>query len=146
PRRGALPISAGGLVAVVGNGGGLSLLVGVLIAFGAVMGTIELALGVRARGESPWARDWVTTGILSIVLALAVAVIPFDLANQWQIVAKDGSALSGVVTAEIFVVGVFGAYAVMLGMFLLIAAVSARGITGAAQRTDDREPARVSGV
>lgn len=131
-----------GIVAFLGEG--LAVLVPALAGFAAVTGTIELGLGLRYRRQSVHATDGIVVGILSLILALVVVVIPFDFANAWETVAKDGTVVSGTVTAEVFVVGVFGAYAFVLGVFLAIAAVSARFAEGA-KISRGREPARVSG-
>lgn len=137
----AAAVSAAAAVAAF-VGGGLTVLVAVLVAYGAVTGVLELVVAFRERPRGANFRDGLIVGILSLLLAAVAAVIPFDFTNAWETVAKDGTVVSGVVTAEVFVVGVFGAYAVVLGVFLAIAAVSMRA-PAAAQET--RETAQVSG-
>lgn len=134
-------VSAGAAIASV-LGSGITVLVIVLVVYGVATGAAELTLALRQRGRGAAVRDGVIVGILSLLLATVVVLIPLDFSNAWETVTKDGSVVSGVVTAEVFVVGVFGAYAVVLGVFLAIAAVSAR--VGATP-TEVREPARVSG-
>ncbi|MBX3094626.1 MAG: hypothetical protein KF680_08860 [Cryobacterium sp.] len=137
-----------GIIALTINGSGYGMLVALIVGWAIVTGVTEIVLWHRMRVESAFARDWLTGGILTLVLAAAVLVIPADFANAWQVEDKDGGVLSGVVTAEIFAVGVLGAYAFVLGMFLLIAAVSARGVKGAVPRSDSefaREPSRQKG-
>lgn len=133
-----------GVVALATSDAGYGMLIALIVGWGLVTGITEIVLWHRMRARNALARDWLTVGILTLALSVAVLLIPVDFANAWQVEDKDGSVLSGVVTAEVFAVGVLGAYAFVLGMFLLIAAVSARGVKGAVPRTDRglvREPA-----
>lgn len=126
------------------SGHGLGSLVAVLVGFAAVTGAIEIGVGLRTRRDGAHARDAVITGILSIVFTGALVLIPRDFAHAWETVAKEGGTVSGVVTADVVVVGMFGAYAVVLGVYLAIAAVSLRN-TSSARQSDARELTRVSG-
>lgn len=128
-----------GIAALAANGAGYGVLVALIAAWAVLTGFTEIMLWYRMRARHSFARDWLTTGILTLAVAVAVLVVPGDFANAWQVENKDGSVLSGVVTAEVFAVGLLGAYAFVLGVFLLIAAVSVRGVTGAVP-SSDREP------
>lgn len=134
-----------GIVALATSDAGYGMLIALVAGWGLVTGVTEILLWRRMRARNAFARDWSTVGILTLVLTVAILLIPADFANAWQVEDKDGSVLSGVVTAEVFAVGVLGAYAFMLGVFLLIAAVSARGIEGAVPSTE-RKPARESAL
>ncbi|MBX9472140.1 hypothetical protein [Microcella sp.] len=79
----------------------LLLLVG---GYAVLAGALELVWGIRHRGRSALARDGVVIGIGTLALAIVLALV-----------ADPVSA-----------VGFFGAYAVMLGIFLIIAGLSAR--------------------
>lgn len=97
----------------------------ILIAFAAITGFLELYLGLRVRGKDPLARDWITAGVLTALLALSVLLVPADYAAPWHVVDK-GVTASGILTSQIVVVGIFGAYAVLLGVYLVIGGLSAR--------------------
>jgi uncharacterized membrane protein HdeD (DUF308 family) len=71
----------------------------------AVTGALELAAGLRARGRTPVARDWITAGAFTAVLALVFLLAPIDA-----------------VTA----VGLLGAYLVLVGVLLVIGGFSSK--------------------
>jgi uncharacterized membrane protein HdeD (DUF308 family) len=97
----------------------------VVLGFAAVTGILEILLGLRARGRHPAARDWLTVGILTALLAIAVLLVPADYALPWEVEDK-GVTVSGILTAPIIVVGVLGAYAILVGVYLAIGGLSAR--------------------
>ncbi|HEU4850489.1 MAG TPA: hypothetical protein VFS93_08765, partial [Terrimesophilobacter sp.] len=97
----------------------------VVIAFAAVTGFLELYLGLRGRGRHPASREWLTLGVMTALLAIAVLIVPADYALPWS--AEDkGVVVSGVLTSQIIVVGIIGAYAILVGVFLVIGGLSAR--------------------
>lgn len=139
-----------GIAALGANGAGYGMLIAVIAVWGTVIGVTDIVLWYRTRGRDRFARDWLTVGILTLVFVVAVLVVPGDFANAWEVENKDGSVLSGVVTAEVFAVGLFGAYAFMIGVYLIIAAVSARGVKELGHKHNEShpgavEPAAVSG-
>jgi uncharacterized membrane protein HdeD (DUF308 family) len=71
----------------------------------AITGALELTAGVRARGRTPVARDWITAGAFTAVLALVFLLVPLDA-----------------VTA----VGLLGAYLVLVGVLLVIGGFSSK--------------------
>ncbi len=93
--------------------------------FAAVTGFLEIYLGLRARGRHPAAREWLPLGAMTALLALAVLLVPADYALPWASTG-NGVVVSGVLTSQIIVVGVFGAYAILAGVFLVIGGLSAR--------------------
>lgn len=96
-----------------------------LIIFGATTGFLELYLGLRGRGRHDAARDWLAVGVLTSVLAIAILLVPADYALPWS--ADDrGVAVTGILTSQIIVVGIFGAYAILVGVYLAIGGLSAR--------------------
>ena len=126
----AVALVTGG-AALAMPGGGYAYLVLVLSAYAAVNGFLELYLGVRSRRRSstrssvspsaPYtvARDWMFVGALTVALAITAFVIP---ANFNQPFSVEG--VSGAVTASVALVGVFGAYLAIVGIFLAIASFS----------------------
>lgn len=114
-----------GIAALVFFATGAGTLFLLVITFASVTGFLELYIGLRARGKDPSARDWITTGVLTALLALSVLLVPADYATPWHVVDK-GVTASGILTAQVIVVGIVGAYAVLLGVYLVIGGLSAR--------------------
>jgi len=126
----AVALVTGGAALAV-PGGGYAYFVLVLSAYAAVCGFLELYLGgrswrqsstrpsVRSSAPSSVARDWMFVGALSVALAVTAFVIP---ANFNQPFSVEG--VSGAVTASVALVGVFGAYLAIVGIFLAIASFS----------------------
>ena len=106
-----------GIAAAAVTGGGLPYLVLILSAWAVTTGFLELYLGLRARRE-PGARDHIFIGALTVVLAIAVLVVPPDFVQPFAF-----DEVTGQVTASVIVVGLLGAYWAILGIFLVIAAV-----------------------
>ena len=97
---------AGAVVAFAAHGAdaGVFALVGAVWAV--ATGAIEIAAGVRARSVEPaTARDTLVSGILTAALGLVLAVVPRD---------------------PVLLVGLVGAYAVVLGVFVGIGAFTVR--------------------
>lgn len=69
----------------------------------AVTGILELIAGLRLRGRSAAARDWIAAGALTALLALVFVLLPLD---------------------PVTAVGLLGAYLVVLGVLLLIGGFS----------------------
>src|SRR5690606_23550764 len=68
--------AAAGSAIIAFSGGGLAVLVTVLVGFAAVTGAIELGLGLRFRAQIAHARDGVIAGILSLLFAAIVLLVP----------------------------------------------------------------------
>jgi len=95
-----------GAVALIFSDGGLGFFLYLISVWGAVTGFLELYSGLRRRrvppvGASP--RDWVSTGGLTAVLALAFLLLPPN---------------------TVVTVGLLGAYLVVFGIFLVIGGLS----------------------
>ena len=117
--QGALLI-VGGAAALVFNDAGLVFLLVLTSVLLCVTGVIELVTGLRARGRLAGARDWVFVGGLSALTAIAVLLVPADFVDVITIPGKDVPPL----TASIMVVGLFGAYAAVVAVYLVIAGLS----------------------
>jgi uncharacterized membrane protein HdeD (DUF308 family) len=109
-----------GIAALALRGASLTALLLVLTTFAVVTGALELVNGVRSRGASPLARDWVFVGAATVVLAIAVLLVPVDL--QQQFTGPDGVAR--VLSASVVVVGLLGAYCAIVGVYLAIGGLS----------------------
>lgn len=85
-----------------------------------VTGVLELVAGLTARGRSPLARDWVFLGGASTLFGLAVLLVPADYRQAITIPDEVVPDL----TASVIVVGALGAYAAIVAVYLVIAALS----------------------
>ena len=83
--------------------GGLPFLLYLVSVWAAVTGFVELYAGIRARGRTPAARDWIAAGGFTALLAIVFLLLPPDA-----------------VTA----VGLLGGYLVILGVYLVIGGFS----------------------
>ncbi|TQL46573.1 hypothetical protein FB562_2097 [Homoserinimonas aerilata] len=84
--------------------GGLSEFLLLLTVFAAITGFLELYAGLRSR-DSAIGRDWLTVGGFTAIAALVFLIIPPD---------------------PILATGLFGAYAVLVGVYHVIAGLSLR--------------------
>lgn len=96
---------AAGVVALTALGTGLGILLYVVSVWAAITGATELYLGLRDRTRVASARDWTLVGALTCALAVVFAFIPAD---------------------QRLVVGLIGAYAIVIGVYLAVAALSLR--------------------
>ncbi|MBS1906593.1 MAG: acyl-CoA synthetase [Actinobacteria bacterium] len=102
----------------------------VVIAWGALSGTIELVAGIRARRmvragtlpASDGARDAILVGSLGLALAVGLLCVPTTYALTYSIAEAGSFTLTGITLA----VGIFGAYAAIVAVFLGIAGLSPR--------------------
>ncbi|MEV8252656.1 hypothetical protein AB0O95_01695 [Rhodoglobus sp. NPDC076762] len=111
--------------AFIASNGGQAYFVFLLTAFAAITGFIELYLGLRSRGRDASSRDWVFVGALTALLALVVLLVPPGFSQPFT--GPDG--IDRELTASIVVVGLLGAYWAILGVYLVIAALSLKWST-----------------
>lgn len=136
--QGLLGVLAG-VVALLASGAGLAFFQYLVTVWAAASGVIELYCGLRSGRQSAAPgptrqRDWRNSGAFTAALALVFVFLPSD---------------------AVLAVGVFGVYAVMLGVYLAIAAFSlkwgtqsapsaptldAHGQTADSQAANSREP------
>lgn len=109
-----------GIVSLAMIAGGLPFFVLVLTAFAVVTGFLELYLGLRSRRTDRSARDWIFTGGLTVLLAIIVLLVPPGFVQTFE--GPDGVVRE--LTASVIVVGTLGAYWAILGIYLVIAALS----------------------
>ncbi|GAA3935884.1 acyl-CoA synthetase [Microbacterium soli] len=112
---------------VLGMAGGLppirtdGLFFGLVIAWAALTGLVELIAGIRSRG-SDGARDAVITGAAGLLLAGVLAVLPWGFAYEYTTPAGEAASLTGIILG----VGVFGAYTAIVAVLLGIAGLTPR--------------------
>jgi uncharacterized membrane protein HdeD (DUF308 family) len=109
--------------------GGTPYLFFVLTLFAAVTGLLELFSGLRSRGRFVAARDWMTVGGFTIIAAIVFLLIPPGFSQSF----KDPDGVVRVLDSAVVAVGVFGAYAAIVAVYLLIAGLSAKWDTQGAQ-------------
>ena len=124
----------------------------VVIAWGALGGLVELIAGLRARrqaraGTAPavvadGARDAILVGALGLALAVGLLCVPTTYALNYSIAEAGSFTLTGITLA----VGIFGAYAAIVAVFLGIAGLSPRSRTnGSGTDTAGTAPAENEG-
>ena len=120
--HGAVSLLAGGL-ALVNTGADVRFL-GVLVGIWALLaGAGETLAGILTRTTSPLARDWLITGVLTLVLGIVALVLPPDFVQTFT--GDRGQA--GTLTSSVILIGVIGAWAVLVGVLQTISAISVRG-------------------
>ena len=92
-----------GVLALALSSSGLGLFLYLVSVWAALTGFLELYCGLRSRSKDPSARDWIVVGAFTAVLAIVFLLIPSD---------------------SVLAVGLFGAYAVILGVYLGIGGFS----------------------
>lgn len=120
-----------GVAALVLPDGGVHYFVWVVSAWAVVTGALELVSGIRARGRVAAARDWMILGGLTLILAIAFLIVPPD----YTLTLGGIEQIKGELTASVVLVGMFGAWAIVAGVLLGIAAVSARTPRGSGARS-----------
>jgi uncharacterized membrane protein HdeD (DUF308 family) len=103
--QGVIGVIAGTLALALSTSG-LGLYLFVVSVWAALTGFLELYSGLRNRAKHPASRDWIVTGALTAVLAIVFLLIPSD---------------------AVLAIGLFGAWAVVAGVFQAIGGVSLRG-------------------
>ena len=124
------------VAAFAGNGLGLPAFIAVVVAWAVLTGALELTQGLRARGRSPFARDWTTIGGLTVLLALAFLVTPPDYSQQLGGVEQ----VTGTLDASIVLVGLLGAYLAIAAVFHVIAGLSHKWGTATPAAAPDGAP------
>lgn len=117
--QGILTIAAG-VASLSVVGGGLPYLVFLVSGWAVITGFIELYVGIRTRRSSSVARDRIFAGALTVLLAVVLLVIPPDFSQPFT----GPDDVPRELTASVIVVGLLGAYWAILGVFLIIAALS----------------------
>lgn len=92
-----------GVLALALSTSGLGLYLYLVSVWAALTGFIELYCGVRSRSKDPSSRDWMVVGAFTALLAIVFLLIPSD---------------------SVLAVGLFGAYAVIVGVYLGIGGFS----------------------
>lgn len=116
----AIVLIAVGAVSLALPGAGLEFLVLTITAFAVITGFLELYLGVRKGRARAERRDGVFLGAVTVLLALAVLIVPPGFVQSTT--GPDGVVRE--LTASVIIVGLLGAYWVVIGIYLVIAGLS----------------------
>jgi uncharacterized membrane protein YhaH (DUF805 family) len=116
----AITLAAGVTALALAASAGLPAFFAIVLIWALLTGALELYSGFRLRGRSPLARDWTTIGLATVLLAVAFLLVPQGLDQQFT--GPDGIERS--LTASIVVVGIFGAYAAIVAVLLVIGGFS----------------------
>ena len=123
----AVAALAAGILAFAVPGAGVSFLAVLVGAWALVTGLLEGASGILSRSRSPLARDWILTGVLTVALGAVAFALPPDFAQTFA--GEKGN--SGTLTSSVILIGVVGAWAILLGVLQMISAVTVRTDRGA---------------
>lgn len=116
-----------GIAAFAVPGGGVAFL-GLLVGIWAVVtGLLEGASGILTRTLSPLGRDWLIGGALTIALGVVALVLPPDFVQAFA----GERGVAGTLTSSVILIGVIGAWAVLLGVLQTISAFSVRSLRAA---------------
>jgi uncharacterized membrane protein HdeD (DUF308 family) len=115
----AFVFDAGGLIAILLRDRSTTVLLILGTVIFALAGILELVNGLVSRPHSA-RREWIFVGAITSLLALVFLLTPDHFVQHFT--GPDGVARS--LTASVVVVGVFGAYAVIAGVYLAIAGLS----------------------
>lgn len=119
--QGAITIAAGILSLILADGGVRALFL-VLTSFAAITGFLELYSGLRERRRFMASGDWLAVGVFTAIAAIAFLLVPPDYSQHFT--GPDG--IKRVLDAAVVTVGLLGAYAAILAVYLLIAGFSAK--------------------
>ncbi|MET4782836.1 hypothetical protein [Glaciihabitans sp. UYNi722] len=135
--QGAITVAAG-ILALAFNDGGVRGLFFTLTAFAAITGFLELYSGLRSRRRFVASGDWVGVGVFTAVAALVFLLIPPGFRQGFT--GPDG--VHRVLDASVVVVGLLGAYAAIIAVYLLIAGLSAKWGTQTAPAATSADAAK----
>jgi uncharacterized membrane protein HdeD (DUF308 family) len=111
-----------GIVALAVPTGGVAffaLLVGV---WAIVTGLLEGASGILTRSLAPLSRDWIITGALTVLVGGVAVLLPPDFVQAFS--GEKGN--SGTLTSSVILIGVIGAWAILVGVLQVISAITVR--------------------
>lgn len=102
--------------------GGVASFFLVVSSWAAITAALELYLGLRTRRRHAASADWIAGGVLTAVLAIVFVLIPPEFAQDFT--GPDG--VRRVLDSAVVAVGLLGAYAAIIAVYLAIAGLSAK--------------------
>ncbi|MEO6943400.1 MAG: hypothetical protein ABI053_01655 [Lacisediminihabitans sp.] len=119
--QGAVSVAIG-IFALLLHDGGIAMFFLLVTAFALITGFLELYCGLRTRRRFVASGDWLVAGVLTILTAIALLLVPPGLHQS----IRTAEGATGVLDASVVAVGILGAYAAILAVYLLIAGFSAK--------------------
>jgi uncharacterized membrane protein HdeD (DUF308 family) len=119
--QGAVSVVAG-VLALLLRDGGIAMFFLLVTMFAVITGFLELYSGLRTRRRFVASGDWLVGGSLTILTAVALLLVPPGLHQN----IRTAEGTTGVLDASVVAVGILGAYAAILAVYLLIAGFSAK--------------------
>jgi uncharacterized membrane protein HdeD (DUF308 family) len=113
---------AAGILAVAVPNGGVAFLAILVGAWAVVTGLLEGASGILGRAFAPLSRDWIITGALTVALGVVAFVLPPDFTQAFS----GERGVSGTLTSSVILIGVVGAWAILVGVLQVISAITIR--------------------
>lgn len=89
-----------------------------------LLGAIDAGVGWSLRASDRTSRDWVTSGVIAVLGAIVVLLVPPDYSLSYVLTDRNAPDLPLELTASIIVVGLTGAILAILGVLQAIAGVS----------------------
>lgn len=121
-------IAQGIVSAVIGGAalgvrdGGVATFFLVVTVWAALTGALELYSGLRSRRRHVASVDWLTVGAITAIAAVVFVLVPPDLSEQF--IGEQG--VSGTLDSAVIAVGLLGAYAAIIAVYLAVAGFSAK--------------------
>ncbi len=120
--QGVISALAGGAALLLHGRGDAPSLFLVVTVWAALTGTLELYSGVRSRGRHVASVDMVSVGALTALAAIVFVLIPPEFAQDFT--GPDG--IPRVLDAAVVAVGLLGAYAAIIAVYLVVGGLSAK--------------------
>jgi uncharacterized membrane protein HdeD (DUF308 family) len=118
----AVITAVAGVLALSFNGGGVRLFFLLVTSFAAITGFLEIYSGIRTRRRFVGSVDWIAVGVFTAVAAVVFLLVPPAYTQTYK--GPDG--VVRVLDAAVVSVGLLGAYAAIVAVYLLIAGFSAK--------------------
>ena len=125
--QGAVTVAAG-ILALVFHTAGIQYFFLLVTAFAAVTGFLELYSGLRVRHRFVASTDWIAVGTFTAFAAIVFLLIPPSFSQTFT----GPDHVRRVLDAAVIAVGILGAYAAIVAVYLVVAGLSAKWGTQAA--------------
>ncbi len=128
--QGAVTLVAG-ILALVFHAAGVQVYFFIVTVFAAITGFLELYSGLRTRRRFVASTDWIAVGVFTAVAALVFLVIPPGFRQTFT----GPDHVRRVLDSSVVAVGLLGAYAAIVAVYLVVAGLSAKWGTQATPET-----------
>jgi uncharacterized membrane protein HdeD (DUF308 family) len=125
--QGAVTVAAG-ILALVFHTAGIQVFFFIVTVFAAVTGFLELYSGLRTRRRFVASTDWIAVGAFTAIAALVFLLIPPGFSQTFT----GPDHVKRVLDSAVIAVGLLGAYAAIVAVYLVVAGLSAKWGTQAA--------------